>query len=88
MLSGARTPRYFEQLFSKCAAQPDNKILGQCLLVGQEVACSGLNIDDYGGVYQYLRPLKTAEALATLTEYLSKEKLFTPEDEDKLMAHS
>ena len=70
-----------------CAAQPDNKILGQCLLVGLEVARSGLSISGYGGVYQYLRPLTTAEALATLTEYLTREKLFTPGDADKLMAH-
>ena len=35
-----------------------------------------------------MRPLTTTEALVTLTEKLSREKLCTPQDADKLMAHT
>jgi len=70
-----------------CAAPPDDHILGQGLLVGREVAHSISSIGSYGGLYRYLRPLTPAEASATLTEYLIRERLLSPTEAEKLMAH-
>ena len=72
-------------LFSVCAAQPDNNILGQCMLVGLEVDRAGLDISGCEGVYRYLRPLTTEETLATLTGFLVKRELATRGDAELLL---
>ena len=68
------------------AAQATQNILGQCLLVGQEVGRSGLDLSNCKGVYRYLRPLTIEETVVTLTGHLVELGGYTKREAEKLLA--
>lgn len=64
----------------------EQRVVGQCLLVGLEVSRSGLDISGVGADHRYLRPLEPQEEIAALTSYFAGRGLYSQSQMEELLA--